>query len=92
MSDAERVWPDALEMGDRVEFDGDEYEVVGLGPGEATIERVDDDSYRAEVFRWAFTDDVGIELKTDFSQDEFGEMVTDSPNTDTDRSGGGAGE
>lgn len=55
--------------------DGDEYEVVGTGPGKATVERVDDDSYTAEVFRWAVTNQVGIELKTDFSQEEFGELV-----------------
>jgi len=80
--DTDHVWPDDLELGDTVEFDGDEYEVVGTGPGEATIERVDDDSYTAEVFRWAFTDQVGIELETAFDQDEFGRMV----DTDTDRS------
>lgn len=75
MSDTDRVWPDDLELGDIVEFDGDEYEVVGTGPGEATIERVDGDSYTAEVFRWAFTDQVGVELETAFDQDEFGSMV-----------------
>lgn len=82
--DSERLWPDGLEMGDGVEFDGDEYEVIGTGPGKATMERVDDGSYRAEVFRWAFSNQVGIELETGFSQDEFGELVKPK----SDRSGG----
>jgi hypothetical protein len=75
MSQTGRVWPDDLELGDTVEFDGHEYEVVGTGPGEATIERVDDDSFTAEVFRWAFTDNVGIELETAFGQEEFERMI-----------------
>lgn len=70
------IFPDELEMGDRVEFDGNEYEVVGTGPGEATLERLGDMDYKAEVFRWAFTDSVGIELEASFTQSEFGEMVT----------------
>jgi hypothetical protein len=74
------VWPDDLEIGDHVKFDGDEYFVVGTGPGEATLERVDDDSITAEVFRWAFTDSVGIELETAYSQDEFGAMVETEDN------------
>lgn len=74
--DTEHVWPDDLEMGDRVEFDGHRYEVVGTAPGEASLERVDNDSYTAEVFRWAFTDAVGIELETEFEQQQFEKMVS----------------
>jgi hypothetical protein len=80
MSDT-RVWPDDLELDDRVKFDGNEYIVVGTGPAEATLERVDNDDNTIEVFRWAFTDSVGLELKTSMSQEEFGRSV----DTDTDR-------
>jgi hypothetical protein len=88
MKSTERVWPDDLEIGDTVTFDGHEYEVVGTGPGEATIERVDDDNVTAEVFRWAFTDAVGIELERSFEQDEFGQFV----DTATEQSGGDGSE
>jgi len=81
-SDAERLWPDDLELDDRLEFDGHEYVVVGSGPGEATLDRVDDDSFTIEVFRWAFTNEVGIELETHMSQEEFERSL----HTDTERS------
>lgn len=89
--DTERIWPDDLELDDRVEFDGHEYIVVGTGPGEATLERVDDDSITAEVFRWALTGQVAFELETTMSSEEFGRSV----DTGTDRSStsnGGIGE
>jgi hypothetical protein len=76
MSDDDTVWPDDLEMGDVVTFNGDKYEVTGTGPAEATIEPINRDRGQAEVFRWAFTGDVGIELEMDYTQDEFGEMVS----------------
>jgi hypothetical protein len=75
MSDDSPVYPDDLEMGQTVAFDGNEYEVVDTGPGEAMIERTDDTGIRAEVFRWAFTDAVGIELEAQFEQNEFASMV-----------------
>jgi hypothetical protein len=67
----DKVWPDDLEMGDRVDIDGHDYVVVGTGPGEATLDRVNGDGVTAEVFRWAFTDRVGIEIEIGMSQDEF---------------------
>jgi len=73
--DTNHIWPDDLEMDDRIEFDGDEYVVVDTRAGEATLERVDDDSFTAEVFRWVFTNQVGIELETAMSQEEFGHSV-----------------
>lgn len=82
---SERVWPDDLELDDRVEFDGHEYVVVGTSPAEATLERVDNDDYTVEVFRWALTDLVGLELETSMSQEEFGRTV----DTDTEHSRGG---
>ncbi len=82
--DTEHLWPDDLELDDRLEFDGDEYVVVGTGPGEATLDRVDDDSFTIEVFRWAFTNEVGIELETHVSQEEFERSLeTDTDRTDT---------
>jgi hypothetical protein len=80
MNDTERVWPDDLELGDRLKFDGQEYVVIGTGPGEAALERTDDDSFTLEVFRWALTDQVGLELETDMSQEEFGRSVRTGTN------------
>jgi hypothetical protein len=73
-------WPDDLELGDTVEFDGRTYEVVGTGPGEATIESDDEDEITAEVGRWAFTDAVYIEVERSFEQSEFQQMVTAGSN------------
>lgn len=74
-NDTDELWPDDLEMGDTLDVAGHEYEVVGTAPGKATIERVDDDSIIGEVFRWALTDHVGIEIERQFSQSEFEERV-----------------
>jgi hypothetical protein len=71
----DELWPDDLEMGDTMDLAGHEYKVVGTAPGKATIERVDDDSIIGEVFRWALTDQVGIEIERQFSQSEFEERV-----------------
>jgi len=68
---SERRWPDDLEMGDRLEIDGHTYKVVGTGPAEATLERDDDDTAEARVFRWALTDGVGFELTKTVTQSEF---------------------
>jgi len=88
LGDTERAWPDDLELDDRLKFDGQEYVVIGTGPGEATLERTNDDSFTVEVFRWALTDQVGFELETAMSQEEFKRSV----HTDTDRDGGQADE
>jgi hypothetical protein len=68
---SERLWPEDLQLDDCFEFDGHEYVVVGTGPNEATLERIGDDSFTIEVFRWAFTESVGVELKSTISQEEF---------------------
>ena len=70
-----QLWPDCLEMDDRLRFDGNEYVVIGTGPAEATLMRVDDDDYRVKVGRWAFSDAVYVELETSMSQDEFGRSL-----------------
>lgn len=75
MTVGQKRWPDDLEMGDRLEFDGHEYEVVGTGPGEATLDRVGDDSFTIEVFRWAITGAVGIEFETAMTQEEFEQAI-----------------
>ena len=72
------LWPDCLELGDIIELAGREFEVVGTGPAEATLECVEDESYTAEVFRWAFSNAVGVETEVAFEQDEFGRLVTKS--------------
>jgi hypothetical protein len=71
------LWPDNMKMGDTVEFRGHKYEVVGTGPGKAQIECVDDENVTGEIFRWAFTNEVGVELEVGFSQSEFSERVQD---------------
>jgi len=83
-SDTGRIWPDDLELDDRLKFDGQEYVVIGTGPGEATLERTDDDSFTLEVFRWAFTDQVGLELETAMSQEEFERSVRTETDQETD--------
>jgi len=75
MTADEPLWPDDLELDDTLTFDGDEYAVVGTGPGEATLERVDDESVTLEVFRWALSDSIGIELETSLTQAEFERSV-----------------
>lgn len=72
----EPFWPDDLKMGDCVEFDGHKYEVVGTGPGEATLDRVGDSDVTAEVGRWAITNAVYVELEQTVSQEEFAQSVT----------------
>jgi len=69
------IWPDSLELEDEIEYNGDKYEVVGTGPGEAMIEKISDSSITGEVFRWAFTDAVGIEIEASFEQEGFEKMV-----------------
>lgn len=71
----EQLWPDDLELDDRLTFDGHEYVVVGTGPGEATLDRVDDETITMEVFRWAITGQVGIELETTVSPESFERAV-----------------
>jgi len=83
-SGSEQLWPDDLRLDDRLEFDGHTYKVVGTGPGEATLDRVDDDSFTIKVFRWAFTDTVAVELETSLSQEEFERSLQ----TGSDRSEG----
>lgn len=73
--DREATWPDDLEVDDRVEIDGHTYVVTGTGPGEASIERVGNQDVVGKVFRWAFTGAVGVELKTDFTQEQFENCV-----------------
>lgn len=71
----EQLCPDDLEMDDRIEWEGHTYVVVGTGPGEATLDRVDDQSITMEVFRWAITGQVGIELETTVSPEAFEKTV-----------------
>ena len=78
--DSERLWPDELELDDRVKFDGNEYVVVGTGPAEATLERADGMDVTAKAFRWAFSNAVEIELSTTVKQDAFERYV--EPDTD----------
>lgn len=73
--ESQQIWPDDLELGNRFEFDGHTYEVVGTGPGEATADRVDNDSYTVEVGRWAITNAVFVELEVTMDQDEFDRLV-----------------
>ena len=83
-SGTEQIWPDCLETDDRFKFDGNEYVVIGTGPAEATLERVDNGDYTIKVGRWAFTDEVYVELEISMSQDEFARSVQ----TDTEQDGG----
>jgi hypothetical protein len=76
----DQVWPDDLELGDKFEFDGYTYEVVSTGLAEATADRVDNDEITVEMFRWAITDQVGIELETAVSQEEFGHSLQTDTN------------
>lgn len=76
----ETVWPDELEMGDRVEFDGHTYIVTGTGPAEASLERVDDPDVTGKVFRWAFTNNVEFEFKKTLDQEDFGRCVATDEN------------
>jgi len=80
-NDTEKFWPDDLEMGDRVDFDGHDYVVVGTGPSEATLDRINGDGTKLEVFRWALTDAVVFELEKTVSQEEFERLV----DTDTEQ-------
>lgn len=68
-------WPDNLEVGDTVSLLGEEFEVTGTGPGKATAEHTDDDTIEVELFRWAFTNQVGVEIELGFDQDVFAEKV-----------------
>lgn len=90
MNAKQRLWPDDLEMGDTLEIDGFTYEVVGTGPSEATLERLDDETVEAKIFRWAFTDSVGIELTRTLSQEEF-ERSIDTQTEDIRTDGGTLG-
>ena len=97
MGGKKRTWPDDLKLGDRFQFQGDTYEVVGTGPGEATADRVGDQDVTAEIGRWAFTDAVYIELEISMSQQEFGDKVNqrgaeDSVRSDTENERSGADE
>jgi hypothetical protein len=85
VDETEQIWPDCLETDDRLKFDGNEYVVIGTGPTEATLERVDNGDYTIKVGRWAFTDAVYVELEISMSQDEFARSVQ----TGVDRSEGG---
>jgi hypothetical protein len=72
----DQFWPDNLELGDRFEFDGDTYQVVGTGPGKATADRVGDDSITIELGRYAFTNAVYIEMETTMDQEAFAQSVS----------------
>ena len=72
----DQLWPDALEVGDRITIADCKYEVTGTGPAEASIERTDDSNVTGELFRWAFSNAVGVEIEQSYEQDEFGEMVS----------------
>lgn len=74
--ESENLWPDDLDVGDEVEFEGRTFEVTGTGPAEASLESTGKESITAEVGRWAFTNAVYVELERSFEQDEFPEMVT----------------
>lgn len=73
---SDELWPDSLRVGDTIEYNGNSYEVVGTAPGKATVERVDDSSVQADLFRWAFSDTVGMEIEHSIEQEQFGKMVT----------------
>lgn len=75
-AETQQVWPDDIEMGDRLEFNGDEFEVVGTGPAEATLETTGEKGIELKIFRWAISDDVGIKATTTVSQDEFGDLLS----------------
>lgn len=75
VGEEQQLHPGDLSLDDRLEFDGHEYVVVGTGPAEAALERVDDSSIQLEVFRWAIVGTIGIELETTVDRDQFQDMV-----------------
>ena len=67
-------WPNGLEVGDEIEIANHSFEVTGTGPSEAIAEH--ENGFEVEVFRWAMTDAVGVEVRNNFTQEEFDKLVT----------------
>jgi len=66
------LWPSNIEEGDTVTLLDTEFEVVETGPTRVFAKS---NNARAEIFRWAFTNEVGVEIELGFQQGAFAEHV-----------------